>query len=401
MTVSGKRKDNKGRVLKNGESQRKDLMYQYRYTDIYGARKVVYSADLNNLRKKESEIQDLLNSSVDYASGTVTVNELLERYIQLKQGVRYNTKIGYNFVSNLIKADPFGMRRIGTIKVSDAKQWIIKLHNEGRSYSTITSIRGVIGPAFQMAYEEECIKRNPFDFKLKDVIENDAVRRIALTAEQQKLFMEFFRTDKTYRKYYDEMVVLLETGMRVSEFCGLTLQDLDFGNRRINVDHQLVRERGGRYYVERTKTASGRRFIPMTDAVYSALKNLVHNRPKLQTEMIVNGYSGFLLIDKNGNPKVALHIENEIRWGMKRYAKYHPDHPLPTITPHVLRHTFCTGMANAGLDIKSLQYFMGHSDVSTTLNIYTHVNYERAVEQFDKIARVHRGLEEKQLNAEM
>lgn len=62
---------------------------------------------------------------------------------------------------------------------------------------------------------------------------------------------------------------------------------------------------------------------------------------------------------------------------------------------------FCTGMANAGLDIKSLQYFMGHSDVSTTLNIYTHANYERAVEQFDKIARVHRGLEEKQFNAEM
>ena len=67
--------------------------------------------------------------------------------------------------------------------------------------------------------------------------------------------MGFIREDKTYAKYYDEFVVLLGTGMRVSEFCGLTKSDLDFESRRIRVDHQLVRERGGKCCILKTKCA--------------------------------------------------------------------------------------------------------------------------------------------------
>ncbi len=95
-----------------------------------------------------------------------------------------------------------------------------------------------------------------------DVVPNDSQKRIAMTEEQQEIWMGFIREDKTYTKYYDEFVVLLGTGMRVSEFCGLTKNDLDFESRRIRVDHQIVRERGGKYYVEKTKTECGCRFSP-------------------------------------------------------------------------------------------------------------------------------------------
>ena len=101
--MSEKRKDNKGRILRTGESQRKDLIYQYRYTDIRGKRQTVYSSDLKELREKEKEIQKQLDEGIDYAAGKATVIALVERYISLKQGVRYNTKVGYNFVLNLIK----------------------------------------------------------------------------------------------------------------------------------------------------------------------------------------------------------------------------------------------------------------------------------------------------------
>ena len=154
---------------------------------------------------------------------------------------------------NLVKKEDFGYRQIRDIKVSDAQQWIMKLHNDGKGYSTITSLRGVVKPAFQMAYNEDIIRRNPFDFKLVDVVPNDSQKRIAMTAEQQELWMGFIREDKAYMKYYDKFVVLLGIGMRVSEFCGLTKSDLDFENRRIRVDHQLVREQGGKYYVEKTR----------------------------------------------------------------------------------------------------------------------------------------------------
>ncbi len=385
--MSEKRKDNKGRILRTGESQRKDLIYQYRYTDIRGKRQTVYSSDLKELREKEKEIQKQLDEGIDYAAGKATVIALVERYISLKQGVRYNTKVGYNFVLNLIKKEDFGYRQIRDIRVSDAQKWIMKLHEDGKGYSTITSVRGVVKPAFQMAYNEDIIRRNPFDFKLVDVVPNDSQKRIAMTEEQQTLWMEFIREDKTYSKYYDEFVVLLGTGMRVSEFCGLTKGDLDFGNRRIRVDHQLVRERGGKYYVEKTKTECGCRFIPMTEEVYQGLKNILAHRKQLKTEMIVDGYSGFIMLDKNGNPKVALHIENEMRWAMKKYKKLHPDSPLPHITPHVFRHTFCTNYANDGMDIKNLQYLMGHSDAGVTLNVYTHASYAHAAEQMAEISQ--------------
>ena len=380
-----KRKDNKGRVLKTGESQRKDLIYQYRYTDIRGKRQTIYAPDLKTLREKEQEIHWYMGDGIDYTSGEINVLQLVERYVSLKRGVRYNTKVGYNFVLNLIKKDDFGYRRIRDIRVSDAKQWMLKLHEEGKGYSTLTSVRGVVKPAFQMAYDEDVLRRNPFDFKLTDVVPNDSQKRVAMTPAQQDIWMEFIRTDKTYSKYYDEFVILLETGLRVSEFCGLTKSDLDFEKRKIRVDHQLVRERGGKYYVEKTKTECGCRFIPMTDRVCQSLKNILARRKRIRRETIVDGYSGFLLLDKDDKPKVALHIENEMRWAMKKYKKLHPDQPLPHITPHVFRHTFCTNMANAGMDIKTLQYLMGHSDVGVTLNVYTHASYDRAAEQLCKI----------------
>ena len=214
---------------------------------------------------------------------------------------------------------------------------------------------------------------------------NDSQKRISLTEDQQATWMEFIRTDPTYCKYYDEFVVLLGTGMRVSEFCGLTHDDLDFQHRKIRVDHQLVRSRNGTYYVEKTKTKSGKRWIPMSNDVYQALKNIVARRNQISEDMIVDGYKGFILIDKKNQPKVALHIENAMRWGMKKYQKLHPDNPLPHITPHVFRHTFCTNMANKGMDIKTLQYIMGHSEADITLNVYTHATYERAADQMSKL----------------
>ena len=100
--------------------------------------------------------------------------------------------------------------------MSDAQRWMIKLQKGRKGVQHLTSIRGVVKPAFQMAYNEEVVRRNPFDFKLTDVVVNDSQKRISLTEKQQKVWMNFIREDKSYSKYYDEFVVLLGTGMRVS-----------------------------------------------------------------------------------------------------------------------------------------------------------------------------------------
>lgn len=390
--MSGKRKDKKGRVLRDGESQRKDLRYDYRYTDPWGKRRSVYADTLDELRKKEREIKKTLEeeSGVNYVAGQISMLDLVKRYLMLKTVSRYNTKINYSTVLNLLTKDPFAQRPIRSIKVSDAKLWFIRLQQEGKRYCTITNIRGVVKPAFDLAWDEEIIRRNPFSFKITDAVVNDTVPRVALTEEQESRWMNFIRNDKTYSKYYDEFIVLLGTGMRVSEFCGLTKKDVDFDKREIHVNHQLIKERHKdhrSYFVEKTKTVSGCRVIPMTDEVYESLKRIVDKRKKPKTELIVNGYTGFILLDTNGNPKVALHIENECRWAMYKYNKLHPNEPLPHITPHVYRHTFCTRMAQKGMEVKALQYLMGHSDASVTMNVYTHSNYQYAAEQLHSITK--------------
>lgn len=374
MTV--RRKDNKNRVLLKGEIQRKDGIYEYRYTDAFGKRRSIYSKDLNDLRRKEKEIFKMLEKGINYSEGNITVLELVERYLELQQGIRYNTKVTHNTVLNILKKEDFANRKIKDINMFDAQKWFVELKEDGKGYSTIKNIKGVVRPAFEYAYNNMFIERNPFDFSLKGIISKPTEKREAISKRDQELFMNFIRDDKIYSKYYDELYLLLNTGMRVSEFCGLTLDDINFEKGYIRIERQLSRERGGKYYIELTKTENGARLLPIKDDIEETLMCIIRNRRIPRKEPVVDGYSGFLFIDKNGNPKVARHIENEMRNALKKYKKYHPDEPLPSITPHVLRHTYCTDMANANTPIKDLQYLMGHSDIKVTLGVYTHSDFD-------------------------
>lgn len=375
--MSGKRRcDHKGRVLKEGESQRKDLRYQYRYTDLRGKRQTVYAVDLRTLREKEAEILQKQHLGIDYAAGKTTVRELVDRHIAVNQGVTYNTKVGYQFVSNVLKKETFGHREIRSVRVSDAKAWLLKLYEDGYKYNSIASVRGVVKPAFQMAVNDDILMRNPFDFRL-DIIPNETEPRQALTLEEQNIFMKFIQEDPHYRIYYDEFNILLWTGVRVSELTGLTKEDVDFEKRRIHVHHQLQRKRDGVYYMKSPKTKSGDRFIPMTDGVYESLRNVIRNRKTPAEERTVDGFSGFLFLDKNGEPEVAMHVAHHMQWARNKYARTH-ERQLPLITPHVFRHTFCTNLLNAGVDVKSVQYLMGHSGADITLNTYAHASFETA-----------------------
>ncbi|MEE3472782.1 MAG: integrase DNA-binding domain-containing protein, partial [Butyrivibrio hungatei] len=107
LTMPVKRTDHKGRRLREGESQRKNLLYQFRYTDENGKRRTIYASDLKELREKEAAIKKDREDGIRFSGGQITVTELAERYIDLKQGVRYNTKVGYRYVLNLLKKEEF------------------------------------------------------------------------------------------------------------------------------------------------------------------------------------------------------------------------------------------------------------------------------------------------------
>lgn len=391
------RRDNKGRKLVTGESQDKDGRYRYKYNDSFGKRKSVYSWRLTesdpypkgkrkdiSLREKEKVIEKALCDAVSANSGDMTVLELVQRYISQKRGVKHNTQANYNFVINVIKKEEFGAKRIDTIKLSDAKAWLIKLQDDGRGYSSIHSIRGVIRPAFQMAVDDDLIRKNPFEFQLATVVVNDSVTREAITRKQQREFLRFIKEDKHFCKYYDGIYILFNTGLRVSEFVGLTVNDIEFNKQRIKIDHQLQRTRNMEYEILTPKTEKGERYVPMKEDVADCFRRIIQNRKHPKIEPMIDGYSGFLFLDKNDMPMVALHWEKYFQHIRDKYNSIYKVQ-MPCITPHVCRHTFCSNMAKSGMNPKTLQYIMGHSDIGVTLNTYTHLQFEDALEEMKKV----------------
>ena len=232
--------------------------------------------------------------------------------------------------------------------------------------------------------QDDLIRKNPFQFELATVVVNDSVTREAITRAQERAFLKFIQEDKCYSKYYDGIYILFNTGLRVSEFCGLTTSDIDFKNKRIRVDHQLQRTREMEYIIEDTKTKNGERFVPMSNEVMGCFRRIIANRKKPAKEPMIDGYTGFLFLDKNGMPMVALHWEHYFKHILNKYNSIYKVQ-LPKITPHVCRHTFCSNMAKSGMNPKTLQYIMGHSDISITLDTYTHIKFDDAKVEFDRV----------------
>ena len=466
-----KRRDSKRRLLRKGESIRKDGKYQYKY-QLNGKPKFVYSWRLEptdplppgkkpclSLRELERQINHDLDAHLDPSGKNMTVLQLVERYLETRTGVKPSTLMGYRTVVKLLSGKlpsaekrrsesngseqgreqdtglsvpaAFGAKHIGDIKTSDAKIFLIRLQSGGQNggqngqssgsgsgqgygYSTVKTVRGVLRPAFQMAVDDDVLSKNPFNFELAGVVVNDSVTRQAIPRDQMRKFLKFVHDDNCYCKYYEAVYILFHTGMRISEFCGLTVSDLDMEKRIINIDHQLQRysykdgapqdstdtERyryKTQYYITTTKTSSGKRKIPMTEDVYQCFQAILEDRvvPTLSAasgavtpvERVIDGYTGFLYVDENGYPEVAMHWQHRFKHMVDRYNRTYIEQ-MPTITPHVCRHTYCSNMAKAGMNPKTLQYLMGHSDIGVTMNTYTHLGLEDAAAEMARLGEV-------------
>ena len=264
--MSEKRRDNKGRILRTGESQRTDGRYMYKYVNRAGETKVVYSwklvptdrvpkgkRDAISLREKEREIQRDLEDGIDTKGKKMTLCELYAKKTAQRSNVKKNTQTGRKYLMDALEQDRLGSRSIDSIKPSDAKEWAVRMKEKGYSFKTISNYKRSLKASFYMAIQDDCIRKNPFNFKLSDVLEDDTEPKVILTPEQEEKLLAFMETDNVYSKYRDEVILLLETGLRISELCGLTTH-IDMLNRVINIDHQLLRDTEVGYYISTPKT---------------------------------------------------------------------------------------------------------------------------------------------------
>jgi integrase len=338
-----------------------------------------------SLREKIAQVERDKFDGIDSQGAEKTVLELVKLYISLRINVKPTTQAGYKTVVNILEKEPFAHLPIKQVRHSVAKAFLVKLQQkDGRSYSSIHSIRGVLRPAFAMAVEDDYIRKNPFDFELAKVIVNDSHTREAVSRDQMRKFLTFVKEDKHYCKYHDAMYILFHTGLRISEFVGLTVSDLDMKNKTIRVDHQLQRRSDGTKYIESTKTNAGTRVLPMEDDVYACFKRILASRKPPQVEPTIDGYSGFLFFDKDDRPMVAMHWEHYFKHAWKKYNSIYKEE-LPLITPHVCRHTYCTNKAKSGMNPKTLQYLMGHSEIGVTMDTYTHLGIEDAWNELERM----------------
>ena len=170
----------------------------------------------------------------------------------------------------------------------------------------------------------------------------------------------------------------------MAELCGLTVADIDFKNEVVSIDHQLLKSKEQGYYIETPKTKSGTRQVPLSKETIRAFQRVFKKQPKSQP-IEIDGYSRFLFVNRKGKPKIALDYSNLFARIVKKYNKHHRNNPLPHITPHTLRHTFCTRLAGKNMNPKDLQYIMGHSNISITMNWYAHASIDTAKAEVQRL----------------
>ena len=399
--MAEKRYDSKGRILRTGESQRSDGMYMYRYIDANRNRRSVYSwrlvdTDKNpsgrrsseSLRTIEQRIQKDLDDGIntDIAINT-TVDNLCEKFFALNSELKESTRCNYMCLYNSHIKDELGNRKITSVRHSDIYKLYMDLSTiKNLKISTIKAINSILWQLFEIPTKDNELRTNPVNGVMVDVskkLKEDRTKRHALTIREQSEFIDYIYSNKKYSKYGVLFTVLLGTGMRIGEALGLRWNDIDFKNNIIIVDHSLSYkgsvDGGYRYRVSAPKTAAGIRTIPMLDDVRSVLQKEKRRKKNHVETFEVDGYTGFVFINSSGKVYTPTFIFDTIQnivadynreeMARARVSGREPS-PLPKISAHILRHTFCTRLCENESNLKVIQDVMGHKNISTTMNVY-------------------------------
>ena len=400
MSGTSTRKDNKGRVLRKGESQRKsDLRYIYQYIDPNKKRRVIYANDLPALREKiKNVVRDDLDGIRMYCDGKATLNYVFDRYIATKRNLKENTKVNYIYMYNRFVRPTFGKRFIGKIKYSDIKRFYYgMILDEEMKPNTLEIIHTQLHPAFQMAVRDEILRQNPTDGVMAEIKKShiwEKNPRHALTIPQQKAFMDYLKAHREYHGWLPILTVLLGTGMRIGECLGLRWDDLDFENRIISVNHTFVYrpdEKGkSAKHISTPKTISGRRTIPMIDEVFNAFLDEYELQKCVGfSSEEIDGYSNFVFVTATGSIYLPSAVNRAIERARVAYNKEEVNKAekedrepfiIPHFSAHNLRHTFCTRFCENESNLKIIQSIMGHTDISTTMDIYAEATQEKKQE---------------------
>lgn len=388
--TSEKNKPARRKLHSNEFYNPKTKRYEYHYKDYTGKQRVISSYRLEktdqlpkgkksskSLREKEAELNTQLENGIDTDGAKLTLLEIVDQYLKHlynRKKLAHNTKVGYNVTVNTLKQYRLGYMEVGKIRPEHCEKWLDDMKKKHKGSSIQTQI-SLIKRAFEYALDYDYIAKNPFRYITTD--RSDSKKMEALSVSDMKRFLEFCSKDSHSMHCYDMIYVLFWTGLRASELCGLTLDNIDMNNRMITVNKQLQCI-NHTHVVLPTKTANGERTIPMTDGVYESFQRIIKNRYiKGDIEPVCydeqgNAYEKFVfLATRSRKTMVRSHVEEYLSNCIKRFNNANPNNVIKKFEPHICRHTFATNFQY--LPPKTLQYILGHGNISTTMNNYVDV----------------------------
>lgn len=413
--MSERRKDRKGRNLKDGETVMPDGRYRFRYTDRDGNRKAVYSwklvptdkipkgkKDGYSLRELEDQVQYDRHDGIDTArADRVTINDLFGEMLETKQDLKISSRSTWEYMHGRFIKDRIGRKKITAVKYSTVKRYYNELlKSDELKPGTISIIHTILTLIFALAVKDGYIRNNPASGAFTAIrrANKGGKKRHALTVDQQSALVTFVAESDTYRRWLPLITFLLGTGCRIGEAIGLTWSDCDFDNDTVRINHSLqYRSIDGKMtmYISTPKSSAGVRTIPMLPEVREALlqirKDQMWNGCK---DIELDGHKGFIF----RNRKDELFFHSNINGVLERIrveynaieehtAQDEDREPLllPHFSAHTLRHTFCTRFCENESNIKVIQSIMGHSDIQTTMNIYAEATEEKKQEVFSNL----------------
>ena len=375
------RKTSDGRyVLRPNEYERTDRKgFTFHWRDKYGHQHKISALTLKELRQREKEIQRDELDGLHTSRKRNTLNDFYDVWKKNKRGLKQNTYSNYVWMYDTFVSQTLGKRKISDIKESDVRTFYNELFDKGIAVNTLDNIQTVLHQVFQVAVQDDAVRRNVTDGVLKELKSaNPRKKKKALTPEELQRFREVIADTV----WYPVFTVMSWTGMRVGEISGLTWDDIDYEKNVIHVRRTLV------YYKDQDsgkmerrlntgKTPAAFRDLPLNDHIRDALD---YQKEKcLPCTAAIDGVSGFIFSTRFKDTQSQQTLNRAIKRIVKD-ANSEKDAPvlLPDFSCHILRHTYATNLARAGVNQAVAMYLMGHTDISTTVEVYTDVQKDMA-----------------------